>query len=94
MIAKYEKRGKYLQILHEATCDNYYIVKCLLKSNVATGATLITAAILLIPILKLVIPLQTYIFNLDGETTLENVFSGSWHNLDGACAFTKICFPT
>ena len=35
IIAKYEKRGKYLPILHEATCDNYLIVKCLLKSNVA-----------------------------------------------------------
>ena len=29
--AKYEKRGKYLSILHEATCDNYFIVKCLSK---------------------------------------------------------------
>ena len=35
IIAKYEKRGKYLTILHEATCDNYFIVKYLLKSNVA-----------------------------------------------------------
>ena len=36
---KYEKRGKYLPILHAATCDNYIIVKCLLKSNTrkATG---------------------------------------------------------
>ena len=34
-MAKYEKRGKYLPTLHEATCDNYFIVKCLLKSNVA-----------------------------------------------------------
>ena len=25
--AKYEKRGKYLPILHEETCDNYFIVK-------------------------------------------------------------------
>ena len=25
--AKYEKRLKYLPILHEATCDNYFIVK-------------------------------------------------------------------
>ena len=31
IIAKYEKRGKYLPILHEATCDNYFIVKCLFK---------------------------------------------------------------
>ena len=29
--AKYEKRGKYLPILHEAACDNYFIVKCLSK---------------------------------------------------------------
>ena len=28
IIAKYEKRGKYWSILHEATCDNYFIVKC------------------------------------------------------------------
>ena len=33
--AKYEKRGKYLPILQEATCDNYFIVKCLFKSNVS-----------------------------------------------------------
>ena len=31
---KYEKRGKYLPILHETMCNNYFIVKCLLKSNV------------------------------------------------------------
>ena len=35
IIAKYEKRGKCLTTLHEATCDNYFIVKYLLKSNVA-----------------------------------------------------------
>ena len=35
IIAKYEKRGKYLPILHEATWDNHFILKCLLKSNVA-----------------------------------------------------------
>ena len=35
IVAKYEKRGKYLSILHEATCDNYLIVKYLLKSNVS-----------------------------------------------------------
>ena len=34
-IAKCEKRGKYLPILHEATCDNYFIFKRFLKSNVA-----------------------------------------------------------
>ena len=33
---KYEKRGKYLPILQGATCDNYFIVKFLLKKNVAT----------------------------------------------------------
>ena len=32
--AKYEKRAKYLPILHEATCDNYFIVKSLFKKNV------------------------------------------------------------
>ena len=32
--AKYEKRGKYLPILQEAMCDNYFIVKCLFKPNV------------------------------------------------------------
>ena len=31
--AKHEKQGKYLSILHEASCDNYFIVKYLLKSN-------------------------------------------------------------
>ena len=36
-IIKYKKRGTYLPILHEATSDNYFIVKCLLKPNVATG---------------------------------------------------------
>ena len=35
IIAKYEKQGKYVPILHEATYNNYFIVKCLLKSNVA-----------------------------------------------------------
>ena len=33
IIAKYEKRGKYLPILHEAIYDNYFIVKCLFRSN-------------------------------------------------------------
>ena len=32
--AKYEKKGKYFPILHEATCNNYFD-KYLLKSNVA-----------------------------------------------------------
>ena len=36
IIAKYEKRGKYLPIMQEATCDNYFTVKCFLKSNIAT----------------------------------------------------------
>ena len=35
IVAKNGKWGKYLPILHEAMCDNYYIVKCLLKSNLA-----------------------------------------------------------
>ena len=29
--AKYEKLGKYLPILNEETCENYFIVKCLFK---------------------------------------------------------------
>ena len=33
LIAKYEKQGKYLLILHEATSDNYFILKCFFKSN-------------------------------------------------------------
>ena len=33
IIVKYEKQGKYLPILYESTCDNYFIVKYLLKSN-------------------------------------------------------------
>ena len=33
VIAKYEKRGKYLPIVHEAMCDNYFMVKLLCKSN-------------------------------------------------------------
>ena len=28
--AKYEKRGKYLPILHEETCNNHFIVKRML----------------------------------------------------------------
>ena len=35
IIAKYEKQVKYLPILHEATCDNYFIIKCLPKWNAA-----------------------------------------------------------
>ena len=31
----YEKREKYLPVLHKTTCDNYFTVKCLLKSNEA-----------------------------------------------------------
>ena len=38
---KNEKRGKYLLILHKATCDNYFIVKCLLKSNTGRAILLI-----------------------------------------------------
>ena len=29
------KREKYFRILREATCDNYFIIKCLFKSNMA-----------------------------------------------------------
>ena len=35
IIPKYEKRGKYLPILHMATCDNCFSVKRLLKSIVS-----------------------------------------------------------
>ena len=35
IIAKYEKWEKYFPILQEKTCNNYFIVKCLLKSNTA-----------------------------------------------------------
>ena len=33
--AKYKKGVKYVPILHEATYDNYFTFKCLLKSNIA-----------------------------------------------------------
>ena len=39
-IAKYDKWEKYLPLLHKAACDNYFIVKCLLKSNVARALIL------------------------------------------------------
>lgn len=42
IMEKYEKPGNYLPILQEATCDNYCIVKCLLKSN-SFGNNLLTA---------------------------------------------------
>ena len=29
--AKYEKREKYLPVMHEAMCDNNFIVKCMFK---------------------------------------------------------------
>ena len=35
MIVKYDKREKDLTILHEVMCDNYFIVKCLLNSNLS-----------------------------------------------------------
>ena len=35
IIATYQKREKYLPILLEAPCDEYFIVKCLRKSNIA-----------------------------------------------------------
>ena len=35
IIAKYKKRGKYLLILHEATCDKSFTVNCLFESNIA-----------------------------------------------------------
>ena len=33
-IVKNKERVKYLLMLHDATCHNYFIVECLLKSNV------------------------------------------------------------
>ena len=39
IIAKYEKRGKYMPILHKATCDNYFSVKCFLIPNMARVLT-------------------------------------------------------
>ena len=33
LFSKNEKQGKYLPILHEATCDNYFIVKGLFYLN-------------------------------------------------------------
>lgn len=30
-MAKYKKPGKYLPILHEATCDDYFFVKMLVE---------------------------------------------------------------
>ena len=30
-----EKRGEYLRILHKATCNNCFVVKCFFNSNVA-----------------------------------------------------------
>ena len=46
IIAKYEKQGKYLALMHRVTCDNYFIVKCLLKSNVASIFLLIASSFL------------------------------------------------
>ena len=43
IIAKYEKRGKYFPILHEATCDNYVFVKYMSKSNMQELSYLLTA---------------------------------------------------
>ena len=40
IIEKYEKRGNYFPILYEATCDNYFIGNCLLKSNIARAILL------------------------------------------------------
>ena len=44
IIAKYEKRGKYLPIWHKAMCDNSFIVKCYLKSNVSRIMYLLTVS--------------------------------------------------
>ena len=39
--AKYEKRGKYLPILHEEKFDNYFIVKMLELSHILTESVLL-----------------------------------------------------
>ena len=44
LIAQYEKRGKYLPVLHEATY--YFIIKCLLKSKVARVILLLASKLL------------------------------------------------
>ena len=36
IIAKYEKLGKYMPLLHEVTCNKYCLIKRWLNSNVAT----------------------------------------------------------
>ena len=41
-------RGKYFPILYKATYDNYFIVKCLLKSNVSESSYLLIVSSLLI----------------------------------------------
>ena len=33
IIAKFEKKGKYTPLLHGGTCNKYFLVECLLKSN-------------------------------------------------------------
>ena len=43
-LVKYEKRGKYMVILHEAACNDYFIVKYLLKLNV-TRVVLLTSCV-------------------------------------------------
>ena len=35
--AKYGKQGKYGPILHEPTCNNYFIVKCLSRISLLTN---------------------------------------------------------
>ena len=30
------KRGKYLPILHQTTCDNYFVIKCFVKLNMVS----------------------------------------------------------
>ena len=42
---KCEKRRKHLPLLYEGTYDNYFIVKYLLKSNMARASNILTYCI-------------------------------------------------
>ena len=71
-------------------CVFWYIYR---GATLISGATLITAGILLIPILCLLIPqsLDLHLFNLHGKSTQENVPYDSCCSIDGIC--TNFIFP-
>ena len=48
------RNEKYLPTLYEATCDNYFIVKCLLKSNVARDI-LLTYLLMALSLLNIIL---------------------------------------